>query len=92
MVAVFGAFGLTEAEAGSDAQASKTKAVYDKANDEWVINGSKIWITNSASELTKGITVQAITGQKEDGRNELSCFIVPADAKGLYSEGYVLKK
>ena len=77
------AFGLTEAEAGSDAQASKTKAVYDAANDEWVINGSKIWITNSASELTNGITVQAITGKREDGRNELSCFIVPADAKGL---------
>ena len=36
------AFGLTEPEAGSDAQASKTKAVYDAANDEWVINGSKI--------------------------------------------------
>ena len=77
------AFGLTEAEAGSDAQASKTKAVYDAAKDEWVINGSKIWITNSASELTQGITVQAITGQRDDGRNELSCFIVPADAEGL---------
>ena len=77
------AFGLTEAEAGSDAQASKTKAVYDAATDEWVINGSKIWITNSASDLTKGITVQAITGKKEGGRNELSCFIVPSDTEGL---------
>ncbi|SMF46105.1 acyl-CoA dehydrogenase family protein [Pseudobacteriovorax antillogorgiicola] len=77
------AFGLTEADAGSDAQASKTKAEYDAANDEWVINGSKIWITNSASELTKGITVQAITGKRDNGKNELSCFIVPADAKGL---------
>ena len=77
------AFGLTEAEAGSDAQASKTRATYDAAKDEWTINGSKIWITNSASSLTQGITVQAITGQRPDGRNELSCFIVPADAKGL---------
>ncbi len=77
------AFGLTEAEAGSDAQASKTRAVYDAAKDEWVINGSKIWITNSASDITAGITVQAITGKKADGKNELSCFIVPADAPGL---------
>lgn len=77
------AFGLTEAEAGSDAQASRTKATYDAAKDEWTINGSKIWITNSASDLTAGITVQAITDRRADGRNELSCFIVPADAKGL---------
>ena len=77
------AFGLTEAGAGSDAQASKTSAVYDESNDEWVINGSKIWITNSAHEFTKGITVQAITGKRPDGRPELSCFIVEAGAKGL---------
>lgn len=77
------AFGLTEPGAGSDAQASRTTAVFDSAKKEWVINGSKIWITNSASKLTKGITVQAVTGKKADGRSELSCFIVPADAKGL---------
>lgn len=77
------AFGLTEPEAGSDAQASKTRAEYDAGKDEWVINGSKIWITNSASSLTTGITVQAVTGKREDGRSELSCFIVPADAPGL---------
>lgn len=77
------AFGLTEAEAGSDAQASKTTAVFDSASGEWVINGSKIWITNSACSLTQGITVQAVTGRKQDGRPELSCFIVEAGAKGL---------
>lgn len=77
------AFGLTEAEAGSDAQASRTHAKYDATKDEWTINGSKIWITNSASDLTSGITVQAITDRRADGRNELSCFIVPADAHGL---------
>ena len=76
------AFGLTEPEAGSDAQSSKTTAVYDAARREWVINGSKIWITNSSSSLTRGITVQAVTA-KADGRSELSCFLVPADAKGL---------
>lgn len=77
------AFGLTEAGAGSDAQASKTTAKYDASKDEWVINGSKLWITNSACDLTKGITVQAVTGNKANGKVELSCFLVPADAKGL---------
>lgn len=77
------AFGLTEAEAGSDAQASKTTAVYDAANKQWVINGSKIWITNSAASITKGITVQAVSGRRPDGKPEHTCFIVPADAKGL---------
>ena len=77
------AFGLTEAEAGSDAQASKTTAIYDDTTAEWVINGSKLWITNSACELTKGITVQAITGKRPDGRNELTCFLVPVPSHGL---------
>ena len=77
------AFGLTEAGAGSDAQASKTTATWDSKNEEWVINGSKIWITNSAHPFTKGITVQAITGRRDDGRPELSCLIVEAGAKGL---------
>jgi alkylation response protein AidB-like acyl-CoA dehydrogenase len=77
------AFGLTEPEAGSDAQASKTTAKFDKNKNRWVINGSKIWITNSANPLTKGITVQAVTGKRSDGRSELSCFIVPTGAKGL---------
>jgi short/branched chain acyl-CoA dehydrogenase len=77
------AFGLTEPEAGSDAQASKTTAVFDKSRNEWVLNGSKIWITNSANPLTKGITVQAVTDKRSDGRSELSCFIVETGTKGL---------
>ena len=76
-------FGLTEAGAGSDAQASKTTATYDATRREWVINGSKIWITNSASPITKGITVQAVTGVKSDGKKELSCFLVKAGTPGL---------
>lgn len=76
-------FGLTEPEAGSDAQASKTTAVFDAEKNQWVINGSKIWITNSASEITDGITVQAVTGRRPDGRAELSCLIVPANTPGL---------
>lgn len=77
------AFGLTEPAAGSDAQASKTTAKQDPATGRWTINGAKIWITNSANELTKGITVQAVTGKKADGRSELSCFLVPANTPGL---------
>jgi short/branched chain acyl-CoA dehydrogenase len=76
-------FGLTEPEAGSDAQASKTKAEFDRATNEWVINGAKIWITNSACELTAGITVQAVSGVKSNGKPELSCFLVPTGTKGL---------
>jgi short/branched chain acyl-CoA dehydrogenase len=76
-------FGLTEPEAGSDAQASRTTAVWNETKKCWLINGSKIWITNSACELTKGVTVQAVTGWRPDGRAELSCFLVDANAKGL---------
>ena len=77
------AFGLSEAEAGSDAQASKTKAFWDSNKKAWILNGSKMWITNSASRLTKGYTVQAITGQRSNGKPELSCFIVPAGTPGV---------
>ena len=76
-------FGLTEESAGSDAQASKTKAEFDSTTNEWVINGSKLWITNSAAPNTVGITVQAVTGKTASGRPELTCFIVPADTEGL---------
>lgn len=74
-------FGLTEPLAGSDAGSSRTRAVRDGA--EWVVSGSKIFITNAATDTTGVVVVQAVTGKKSDGRNELSCFLVPADAAGL---------
>ncbi len=77
------AFGLTEPDAGSDSRASKTHAQLD--GDEWVINGSKIFITNGASVLTKGITVQAVTGET-DGKKEFSTIIVEANTPGLKSQ------
>ncbi|MBI4496051.1 MAG: acyl-CoA dehydrogenase family protein [Deltaproteobacteria bacterium] len=75
------AFGLTEPDAGSDAGSSRTRAALE--GEEWVINGSKIFITNSANPLTGVVIVQAITGVKEDGKRELSCLIVPRGSPGF---------
>jgi len=74
-------FGLTEPGAGSDAGGSQTTAVKD--GNEWVINGSKIFITNAACEMTLGVTVQAITGTKENGKPEHTCFLVEQGTKGF---------
>jgi alkylation response protein AidB-like acyl-CoA dehydrogenase len=73
-------FGLTEANAGSDAVASKTNAVLD--GNEWVINGSKIFITNASTDITAGVTVMCRTGTREDGKPELSCILVEAGTPG----------
>lgn len=73
-------FGLTEPTAGSDAGASKTAAIQD--GNEWVLNGSKIFITNAACELSTGVTVQAITGYKDNGRPEYTCFLVEQGTPG----------
>jgi short-chain 2-methylacyl-CoA dehydrogenase len=74
-------FGLTEPDAGSDAGASRTTAIPEGA--EWVINGSKIFITNSATEISKVCVVQAVTGKRKDGKNELSCILVPNGTPGF---------
>ncbi len=74
-------FGLTEPTAGSDAGGSKTTAVKD--GDEWVVNGSKIFITNAACELTMGVTVQAVTGKLPNGKPEYTCFIVESGTPGF---------
>ncbi len=78
---ILAAFALTEPQAGSDAGSSRTKG--ELQGDHWVINGSKIFITNSANPLTGVIIVQAITGMREDGKRELSCLIVPKDSPGF---------
>ncbi len=74
-------FGLTEAEAGSDAGGTKTKAVKD--GNDWVINGSKMFITNGSTDTCLGVTVQAVTGTRPDGKKEYSCFIVENGTKGF---------
>ncbi|MEJ2038775.1 MAG: acyl-CoA dehydrogenase family protein [Desulfosarcinaceae bacterium] len=74
-------FGLTEPTAGSDAGGSKTTAVKD--GSDWILNGSKIFITNAACEMTLGVTVQAITGTRDNGKPEYTCFIVEPGMKGF---------
>ncbi|HEY4268030.1 MAG TPA: acyl-CoA dehydrogenase family protein [Galbitalea sp.] len=78
-------FGLTEANAGSDAGGTETTAYLD--NGEWVINGSKQFITNSGSEITSIVTVLAVTGEssRADGtvKKELSAIIVPTGTPGF---------
>lgn len=77
-------FGLTEPDAGSDAGACKTYAVAD--NDGWVINGSKIFITNASTDISGGVTVLASTGTLPDGRKELSCFLVESGTPGYTAQ------
>lgn len=74
-------FGLTEPNAGSDAGASRTTARLEKG--EWIINGSKIFITNSSSDISAVCIVQAVTGKRPDGKRELSCILVPNGTPGF---------
>ncbi|MFI5729531.1 acyl-CoA dehydrogenase family protein [Kribbella sp. NPDC051587] len=77
-------FGLTEADAGSDAGATRTRAVLE--NGEWVIDGSKQFITNSGSAITSCVTVTARTGTRENGKPEISTIIVPTGTPGFVAE------
>jgi short/branched chain acyl-CoA dehydrogenase len=73
-------FGLTEPNAGSDAGNTQTTAVLD--GNQWLINGSKVFITNASTEISLGVTVLAKTGIREDGKKELSCILVENGAPG----------
>jgi len=74
-------FGLTESGAGSDAGGTKTTAI--RSDGDWVINGSKAFITNSGTNITGLITVNAVTGTRPDGTKEISSIIVPSGTRGL---------
>jgi alkylation response protein AidB-like acyl-CoA dehydrogenase len=76
-------FGLTEPEAGSDAGATRTTARLE--DGEWVIDGSKQFITNSGTDITRFVTVTAVTGVN-DGRKEISTIIVPNGTPGFTVE------
>jgi alkylation response protein AidB-like acyl-CoA dehydrogenase len=78
---VLGAFGLTEPGGGSDAGALRTTARVD--GDEWVINGTKAFITNSGTDITGLVTVAAVTGRRENGKAEISAIIVPSGTPGF---------
>ncbi|MDF9278812.1 acyl-CoA dehydrogenase family protein [Arthrobacter sp. EH-1B-1] len=81
-------FGLTESEAGSDASGTKTNAKL--VDGEWVINGSKEFITNSGTDITRLVTVTAVTdtATREDGsvKKEISTILVPTDTPGFTAE------
>ncbi len=74
------AFGLTEPESGSDAGATKTRAEIRDGN--WVINGSKQFITNCGTEISSGVTVTAVTGKANGGRPEISAIMIPTGTEG----------
>ena len=75
------AFGLTEPEAGSDAGATRTRAFLE--DGEWVITGSKQFITNSGTDISAGVTITAVTGRRDGAaRGEISALLVPAGTPG----------
>jgi alkylation response protein AidB-like acyl-CoA dehydrogenase len=86
--AKLGAFGLTEPEAGSDAGALRTRAVLE--NGEWVINGSKQFITNAGTTISGHVAITAITGES-NGRPEISNIIVENGTPG-YEQGEPYRK
>ena len=78
-----GAFGLTEAGGGSDAGATRTTAHVE--DGQWVINGTKAFITNSGTDITTLVTVTAVTGES-GGRKEISSILVPVPTPGFTAE------
>lgn len=78
------AFGLTEQNAGSDSNNTETIAALNNGN--WIINGEKIYITNVSSVMSGGITVQVVTGDRGQGRKELSVILVERDTPGFNAE------
>ncbi|MFD6389995.1 acyl-CoA dehydrogenase family protein [Nocardia sp. NPDC060259] len=76
-------FGLTEPDAGSDAGGTRTTAIED--GESWVINGAKQFITNSGTDITRLVTVTAVTGQT-GGKKEISTILVPTSTPGFVAE------
>ncbi len=82
--AILGAFGLTEAEAGSDAANTKTRARLDAG--DWVIDGAKQFITNAGTDISGLVTITALTGE-----GEISNLLVPNGTPG-YEQGEPYRK
>jgi len=85
---LLGAFCVSEPDAGSDVSSLRTRAVYDEANDEWVLNGTKAWITNGG--IANVHVVVAAVDPALKGRGQAS-FIIPPKTRGL-SQGQKYKK
>ena len=79
-----GAFGLTEPGAGSDAGGTRTTAVLEDGT--WRVNGTKAFITNSGTDLTRLVTVTAVTGTTSTGGKEISAILVPVPTPGFTAE------
>ncbi|MBJ8348031.1 acyl-CoA dehydrogenase family protein [Antrihabitans sp. YC2-6] len=77
-------FGLTEPGGGSDAGATKTTARLD--SEEWIINGSKQFITNTGTDISRLVTATAVTGTLEGGHKEISSILVPTGTPGYTVE------
>lgn len=77
-------FGLTEPNAGSDAGGSKTYA--KRTETGWVLNGSKIFITNASTSMSKVVIVQAVIGEDDKGKKNYSCFLVPVGTPGFTTQ------
>src|SRR3712207_5733823 len=83
-----GAFCVSEPDAGSDVSALRTRARYDEAKDEWVLNGQKAWATNGG---IASVHVVVASVEPELGARGQAAFVVPPDTKGL-EQGTKLKK
>ncbi len=85
---LLGAYCVSEPDAGSDVSSLRTRAVYDEANDEWVLNGTKAWITNGGIANVHVVVAAVDPALKSRGQ---AAFIVPPGTKGL-SQGQKYKK
>ena len=83
-----GAFAVSEAEAGSDVSGMKTRAHYDEATDEWVLNGSKAWITNGG---IANVHVVVASIDPALGTRGQAGFVIPPGTKGLESARKIKK-
>jgi short/branched chain acyl-CoA dehydrogenase len=84
-----GAFGLTEPTAGSDAGGIRTRA--EQADGGWILNGTKMFISNAGTEMSLGVTVLAVTGENSAGGKRYGVFFVPEATPG-YEKGQPLRK
>jgi alkylation response protein AidB-like acyl-CoA dehydrogenase len=84
-----GAFGLTEPTAGSDAAGIRTRA--RRTGGGWVIDGTKMFISNAGTEMSLGVTILAVTGLDDDGKKRYGTFFVPDGTPG-YEKGQRLRK